>query len=264
MATYLLTWNPKKFDWKKEGYNKLVAKIQNGKTVLFDWSCGNTKAIQLGDRVFLLRQGKNLPGLIGSGIVTELLHRVKNSAWKWQIGVDWNVFLPSEKALTRNRLLRGLLPENLVNAQRSGYEISQDIAIKLEKEWGRYTRHPLKISAMARGLSVAREGETVEQRTYVRERDRRLRNEVMNQSKGFCEGCGTDYSKKLDGKAIRVLQVHHKKQLGWSDKPRLTKTSDLAVLCANCHLLIHIDPKKPITVKSLRNWIKKSWSRPTG
>ena len=112
---------------------------------------------------------------------------------------------------------------------------------------------------MAPGISVAREGETVEQKTYVRKRDRRLRDEVLDQSKGICGGCRTDFSKRLRGKAIRVLQVHHKKQLGWSDKPRLTKSSDLVVLCANCHLLIHINPRKAMSLKTLRNWIKKAW-----
>lgn len=134
MKTYLLTWNPEKSDWKKrEDYKKSVDGTQNGKIVFNDWSCGNTKTIQLGDRVFLLRQGKKNPEMIGSGIVSELLHEV-NSTWRWQIGVDWDVLLPIDKVLPRNRLLKGLLPRNLVNAQRSGYEIGQGIAADLEKE----------------------------------------------------------------------------------------------------------------------------------
>ncbi|MDW8293534.1 MAG: hypothetical protein RML84_10625, partial [Anaerolineae bacterium] len=34
------------------------------------WSCGVTKNIQTGDRVFLLKQGKEPRGIVGSGVVT--------------------------------------------------------------------------------------------------------------------------------------------------------------------------------------------------
>jgi 5-methylcytosine-specific restriction protein A len=54
----------------------------------------------------------------------------------------------------------------------------------------------------------------------------------------------------------RVLQVHHRKQLSSRDAPALTKPEDLAVVCANCHLLIHYDPKRALSVKALRKKLK--------
>jgi len=55
---------------------------------------------------------------------------------------------------------------------------------------------------------------------------------------------------------MRVLQVHHKKQLGWKSTPKLTKSSDLAVVCANCHMLIHMNPKKALSIDKLRVMLK--------
>jgi predicted HNH restriction endonuclease len=55
-----------------------------------------------------------------------------------------------------------------------------------------------------------------------------------------------------------VLQVHHRKQLASNDSPRLTKLRDLAVLCANCHMLVHMDPYKAIAVEKLRKMLART------
>lgn len=51
------------------------------------------------------------------------------------------------------------------------------------------------------------------------------------------------------------LQVHHRNQLALEDEPVVTKTADLAVVCANCHMLIHFDPKKALQVEVLRQML---------
>ena len=73
---------------------------------------------------------------------------------------------------------------------------------------------------------------------YVRGRSRQLRDLALENADGVCCVCDVDYSKVLDGNGVRVLQVHHRKQLAASDAPRLTSLKDLAVVCANCHLLV--------------------------
>lgn len=256
---FLLTWNPKKSNWASEGYNEFVLKTQKGELPECDWSCGNTKKIRVGARVYILRQGKDHPGLFGSGRVVRELHRVK-SKWPWQVGVAWDVMLPVEKVLPREKLLKGLLSKTLVNSQRSGVGIDEIAANLLEKAWSIHSKRTERLSIRARAVDAVREGETVEQTRFVRKRDRQIRDQALDHSQGVCEVCGVDFSKKLEGKALRVLQVHHRKQLGWSDnKSQLTKPSDLAVVCANCHLLIHINPKEAMPIKALKAWIKKSW-----
>jgi 5-methylcytosine-specific restriction protein A len=42
-----------------------------GKIVVGRWSCGNTKQIEIDDRVFLIRLGVEPKGIVGSGWVTK-------------------------------------------------------------------------------------------------------------------------------------------------------------------------------------------------
>ncbi|PRY31789.1 hypothetical protein CLV58_12286 [Spirosoma oryzae] len=103
---------------------------------------------------------------------------------------------------------------------------------------------PEEVSAM--------EGLLREQTSYTRTRDRRLRNQALNRSKGVCEACEVDFSKLLNGQGVRALQVHHRNQLALSDLSVITKLSDLAVVCANCHALIHMNRDKAIPVEELK------------
>ncbi len=56
----------------------------------------------------------------------------------------------------------------------------------------------------------------------------------------------------LDGLGQRVLQVHHKHQLALLDEPKVNGIDDLAVVCANCHQLIHADMARAMPVEELR------------
>jgi 5-methylcytosine-specific restriction endonuclease McrA len=96
------------------------------------------------------------------------------------------------------------------------------------------------------------EGILTESRRRSRTRSPKLRNAKLAQAGGQCEGCRTDFSKLpggLDGR--RVLTVHHREQLSAFDEPRTVTVDDLAVLCANCHMLVHSDPKKTMPVDEL-------------
>jgi len=87
------------------------------------------------------------------------------------------------------------------------------------------------------------------------QRSRKLRDAAMDKSKGICAVCDRDFSKLLDGRGIRVLQVHHKKMLRHRAGASETKITDLVVVCANCHLLIHLDTKKSISIQKLRTML---------
>ena len=44
------------------------------------------------------------------------------------------------------------------------------------------------------------------------------------------------------------------------DIPFVRGVSDLVVVCANCHLLIHLDPKKALSVQRLRKRLRANGS----
>jgi Domain of unknown function (DUF6438) len=67
-STFLLTWNPSKhFRW--ENLQTEIEEVESGFHQGTSWSCGVTRRIVEGDRVFLMRLGDEPRGMVGSGRV---------------------------------------------------------------------------------------------------------------------------------------------------------------------------------------------------
>lgn len=76
------------------------------------------------------------------------------------------------------------------------------------------------------------------------ERNRKIINKKKKEilakfGKFSCEVCGFDFSEKYGKYGENFCEVHHKIALSTLDGPIETKTSDLAVVCSNCHRIIH-------------------------
>ena len=72
MNTWLLTWNPKYYDWESpedetESVENLKAKLAAGAEAAMSWSCGPNKRIKTGDRLFIIRLGIEPKGMVASG-----------------------------------------------------------------------------------------------------------------------------------------------------------------------------------------------------
>lgn len=85
-----------------------------------------------------------------------------------------------------------------------------------------------------------------------RSRNAGLRLAALQRAGGICEGCGVNFAKKHSGLGRLCLVVHHKKQLKDTDQPVETKLSDLAVVCANCHMMIHSNRNKALSLSRLK------------
>ncbi|MGP8260217.1 MAG: hypothetical protein ACLQM6_09745 [Acidobacteriaceae bacterium] len=101
------------------------------------------------------------------------------------------------------------------------------------------------------------EGILKEITTKARSRSASLRRTAIAKSKGVCAACRTDFSGLLDGRGLRVLQVHHRKQLALAETPVWNSVADLAVLCANCHLLVHSNAEETMEVEFLRKLLAR-------
>lgn len=109
--------------------------------------------------------------------------------------------------------------------------------------------------AVARGRSrvaVDRAVEGIRTESRSKSRNERLRLAARQRAKGKCECCHKSFGKKPDDIRRKSLVVHHKKQLKDTDQPRETKLSELAVVCANCHMMIHAEPDKALTIAQLQ------------
>lgn len=103
------------------------------------------------------------------------------------------------------------------------------------------------------------EGRLLERRHYVRERNPKLRAKKIDEAFALhggvaCEVCGFDFEATYGSRGTRYAECHHVVPLHASGATR-TRLEDLAVLCANCHRMIHRgDPW--LTPDQLRSLIK--------
>lgn len=96
------------------------------------------------------------------------------------------------------------------------------------------------------------EGIARETTIITRSRSESLRRAALERARGICDACGTDYSKLAGGLGKRVLQVHHRRQLALTEEPVTNGLDDLAVVCANCHLMVHADISNALSIEELR------------
>ncbi len=261
MPTYLLTWNPKRWHW--ENLQEEIEEINENGFLIGRWSVGVSKNIKRGDRVFLIRLGIEPKGIIGSGLADSNVfseghwdeERFLNGETANYVDVRFDTLLNPETEAILHRKELNRLGKMHWDAQGSGTSIPDDVAERLENEWADFLGSSLIIpTAIAEAEAV--EGLKTEINAYVRGRSRQLRDAALEKANGICCVCDIDYKDILNGKGIRVLQVHHRNQLAASDTPRVTKLSELAVVCANCHSLIHMNPRKAIEIDKLRIMIR--------
>lgn len=105
---------------------------------------------------------------------------------------------------------------------------------------------PLALASDATEDIVGLEGSISQVLTLHRRREQRLREaklaEVLARpGRLACEvrGCGFDFEHAYGPLGQRYAHVHHLSALGERDDATATRLSDLAVLCANCHAMIH-------------------------
>jgi 5-methylcytosine-specific restriction protein A len=105
------------------------------------------------------------------------------------------------------------------------------------------------------GETTAVEGSVVFREHRARERDPRLvrkKKAVVLKATGrlACEACDLDFSERYGPLGDGFIECHHTVPLGPGSE-RVTRLSELAVLCSNCHRMVHRAPRL-LTVAELR------------
>jgi HNH endonuclease len=144
MATYLLTWNPNEWDWADLKQSSKSVKL--GKPVDIEWSCGNTKKIKEGDRVFMLIQGQGVDpkGICASGTVIQGSFEGYN--WKQNLSqfirfrFDTLLDPKADQVLPRHLLSEQRFSAGYWDTQRSGISIPDLVADELEKSWIQFSK----------------------------------------------------------------------------------------------------------------------------
>ncbi len=133
MRSFLLTWNPRSWEWTDLPTE--LEKSRSGQPVDLNWRC-HSKSPVPGDRAFLLRQGVEPRGIMGSGEVRNATYRPEPDGPR-HVDVQMYVLLDPlrDGVLPIAALQDGALAGVHWGTQSSGIEIPEGAAIELQAKW---------------------------------------------------------------------------------------------------------------------------------
>jgi len=258
MDTYLMTWNPDNWKWTELAND--AAQTMKGVAVTEPWSCGNTKRIKTGDRLFLLKQGKLPRGIIASGRVTSDMYADKH----WDeakaaqgkealyVGADWDTILDYQKEpLLQTSVVDDDKPPQVNwNTMSSGISVSVPVADRMEELW---QSHIARVRGDGQQLAVLQselegqgyfdpedledERERKLREVVQRRGQREFRNNLISAYNGRCAVTGCD--------AVDALEAAH---ITSYSGPKSHHVTNGLLLRADIHTLfdlnlIGIDPE---------------------
>lgn len=255
MNTYLLTWNSNR--WKWEDLPQQANQSATEEVIRKRWSCGQTKKIRTGDRVFLIHLGMEPKGIMAAGWTTsepfqaEHWDEIRADAGQQALYVDceWERLLnPKVDApFPLSELKTGKLGTFNWTPQGSGIQIPKDVAEELERHWGQHVGCSTLGLVFADDEMRACEGEERLSLVRHRRREQKLREAKIRQAlhagngRMRCEvpGCGFDFFEIYGDLGKDFAFVHHLKPLNERITPSATSLQDLVIVCGNCHAMIH-------------------------
>ncbi|MBI3879304.1 MAG: HNH endonuclease [Verrucomicrobia bacterium] len=258
MKTYLLVWNPNKDERFTQTSFEQTSNTLAGGRYQQSWSAGNRKKMEKGSRVFLVRLAKAPKGIVAAGRTVSIPSSAPHFDHSKRIAGEMGLKVQCEfDKIVSPEVYSPLLVETLHEVglsefnwtpQCSGIEIPVKVAERLEQLWSKHlagiaTSHAKSIDDESSALEGA---ETTALRVH-RQREASLREAKITETKRRgnyrlkCEvpGCGFDFEAVYGEVGQDYTQVHHLKPLGDRTAPSQTKLDDLAVVCANCHAMIH-------------------------
>ncbi|WP_433803553.1 hypothetical protein [Actinomycetospora sp. CA-084318] len=146
----VVTWNPEAWDFPDGQYEAMVAKTQAGGTYPDDWSVGRrVKGIDVGDRVFLFRQGHDRRGLVAAGTVSPgpeagspiypREHWDGSGALTPFVNVEWDRVVEVDDRLPVETLLEAHAGFHWNSVYQSGRAIDGGALTALEELWQAWT-----------------------------------------------------------------------------------------------------------------------------
>jgi hypothetical protein len=247
--SFLITFKPDtespRLGWSLKSVQNLARQLLRGGRITDPWRFRNRKDVEPGDRVFLLMQGKNGPALIGSGIAGERNGVDEGRSWRdinFERLVDPAIRVLAGKADLR--AIRGAEP--WLQVQTSGVLLPRRIAAKMESlvVRGGFASRGRSRDIAVDTLTDAEEGDLRLRKHYTRERSRSLVSRKIEETlekygRLECEVCNSDLGHVYGDWGNKAIECHHKIPLASATGARKTFLEDLALICANCHRVLH-------------------------
>ena len=256
MKSYLLTWNPKKWQW--EDFEKCVDEINQGYFVDRNWTCRSSKA-QAGDRFFFMRLGVEPKGIIGygqflGGYDKKHPHFDNNRAEKGDTHPLADI---KYHALSKTPIISAdYLKENFKFtwfSQSSGIAIPDNIAKSLGQLIVEFTGEEIITNKQEECTIEEGELRTITVRNYNRNPE--ARRKCLEHHGYICSVCGFNFENIYGELGKDYIQIHHIKTISsYGKKHKINPKKDLRPVCANCHVMLH--RRKPqLSIKELKDII---------
>ncbi len=256
MQSFLITYKPATENpnngWPIEEIRRLVRTCRTQGWADEDWRFRSVNRVSLGDRIFLLLQGKGGPAIIGIGWSVGQpsdVGGVPRLPVRFESIVD-----PTDEVLVNKAELQGIDgTSNLWRAQASGIRLPEAVASELER---------LVLGASWSGqdadndLEEAPEGRLLTRIHLSHERNRGLVESKRKQALKehavlLCEACGFDFAAHYGSRGNGFIECHHTRPVSTLPAGDVTHINDLALVCANCHRIIH--RRRPwLTIEELK------------
>lgn len=266
MSAYLFAWNPTRFSW--DNLSESIRKTNEGEKIFISWTCGKNKQIKKGDKVFFIKLGVEPRGIFAFGIVEKGSY--ENANWLGQKALMADVELiqifDPEKPIFPINMLKSEPPFSQMHwsTRSSGVRIPSEIAIELEKAFiapknknsiEEIIEEDLKLQKIEEEFF---EGIKKEKYTSFYERNLKLRIAAIKLHGTRCMVCDFDFEEKYGAHGLGYIEVHHLRPV--SSLTALTSIDpkkDMAVVCSNCHRMLHRKRGKVLSLSELKILIKK-------
>ena len=249
MPTYLLAWNSKR--WKWDNLPEESDAVMSGKKTVERWSCGRSRRLQIGDRIFLIHLGKYPKGIFGSGSIAKPPKEGKHWDEQKAAAGERCFFVEVEFDTLLDPATDEILPRELLNSpsfsmmhwdtQMSGVRIPDEVAVELEKLWSKYaTGGKVWIPEEVEETEGILEGALRRISVNAYERNPEARRKCIHHYGASCSICGFDFGKQYGDAGKDLIHVHHLRQLADIGKEYyIDPINDLRPICPNCHAIIH-------------------------
>ncbi len=248
MNTYLLTWNPKRWDWNLD--DDVSSLKLHG---YFDgrWSSGSTKRIEIGDRIYLMRLGVEPRGVMASGYALSSVFQHEH----WDSNRDDlanyvdvrfdTILVPDvDGVLPLFVLQNGPTSKTHWTPQASGTSIDPVSAMHLDMIWHSFLekkgQSPVHLPEEISTPALFFEGASRQISINSYERNPRARKACIDHYGCACFVCGFDFGERYGDIGKGFIHVHHLVPISDIDKGySVNPIEDLRPVCPNCHAMLH-------------------------
>lgn len=253
MNTFLFAWNPSRWDWID--LDDTINHLETVGYVERRWSCGNSKNIKKGDRVFLIRLGKEPRGIMGSGYAKSSYYvaphwdGTENKTTNY-INIEFDILInPKDNLLFDKESLDIIDPQKVQQwfPLQSGISIKPQLIDTLEANWfkfileNKYVKNGFfsndVVTDITEKFTEGRSKDIIQTRY---ERNPQARKICLIHHGYSCKICDFNFEEYFGEVGKGFIHVHHINPIAVIGKEHeINPIENLLPVCPNCHAMIH-------------------------